>query len=178
MAYLELAENYGGTNYYSSLAEDPQDLYIFVPNDSTGESGMYVREDYFDNLSPLEWEQTMEALAPYQPEQLSGIFSGMRERIAERRERRTERKDARQEKRVARAGTGLFGGKLKSFIGGLIPGQDPQQPAPSYQDPTRDFQIGFTDVQPTFWDKNKMWIIPAGAVVLVGGVYLLTKKKK
>lgn len=176
MAYLELAEN-GGFNRY--MAENsPEDLYIFVPDTPSGESGKWVREDYFDNLDPVTWERVMEELADYQPEQLSGLFSGMRERIAERRERRTERRDTRQDRRQTRAeGGGIFGGIGKA-IGGLFGGGQDQAPVQQYDQGGRGLQVDFNTEPETFWDKNKMWIIPAGGVVVIGGIYLLTKKKK
>jgi len=49
-------------------------------------------------------------------------------------------------------------------------------------DPTVTNATGFERVEPfkeqNFFDKNKTWLIPVGAVALIGGIYLLTKKKK
>lgn len=41
----------------------------------------------------------------------------------------------------------------------------------SVSDPMRDTQ------EESFFQQNKNWLIPVGAVVVVGGVYLLTRKK-
>lgn len=172
MAYLELADN----DPFHNLSAPAEELYIFVPNDESGQDGIYVREDYFDDLPAAEWENVMMQLAPYQPEQLSGIFSGMKERIAERRERRTDRRETRATKRETRAAQGgIFGGIGKS-IAGIFGGGGQQALAPDTS--TRDFSVGFTDTPPSFLDKNKAWLIPVGIVTVVGGIYLATKKKK
>jgi hypothetical protein len=42
--------------------------------------------------------------------------------------------------------------------------------------PASDFQE-IDPNQQNFFQKNKTWIIPVGAGVLIGGIYLLTKKK-
>lgn len=182
MAYLQLAENSNGFNRY--LAESPEEFYIFVPNDATGESGIWVREDYFDDLPESEWERVMSELADYQPEMMNGIFSRIRENIAERRERRAERKDARQTSRMERIegrSGGLFGGKLKGFIGSLIPGAGQQmQPGAMDMQPgqTRDLSIQWQD-QPQSWaQRNKIPLIIGGVAVAGGIIYLATRKKK
>lgn len=175
--YLQLADNRKSWYDYSqSLAEtNPEELYIYVPHDASGETGVYVREDYFDNLPDAEWQATMEQLAPYQDVGMSGIFSGIRERISARKERRAERQETRQQKRLDRAGTGLFGGKLKSFIGGLIPGGEPQ---PIYSEDrggiTGGVQFGAGEVP---FYKKPAFII--GSLLVVGTtVVLLARSKK
>jgi hypothetical protein len=53
-------------------------------------------------------------------------------------------------------------------------------------DPVQTPATGFDIVDPTpdqskgsiFWANNKNWLIPVGAVAAIGGLYLLTKKKK
>jgi len=171
MPHLQLAD---GQRYLAEV--QPQDLYVFIPDDETGATGKWVREDYFDNLDGMVWEQTMAALAPYQPDQMSGIFSGIKERIAERRERRTDRKEGRQEKRQQRAETGLFGGKLKGFISSLIPGGGGQQQFPT-DGGTRGIDIDWSSTPPTFWEQNKTPILIGGAVLVAGGIYLATRNK-
>jgi len=186
MPYLELAENVGGVDYYQSLAQNTttQDLYVFVPTDPSGQTGKWVREDYFDNLPPAQWEQVMEELADYQPDMMNGIFSNIRENIAARRERRGERKDARQDSKMERIegrSGGLFGGKLKNLVSSFIPdmGGGAGMNVPTGLPPmTRDMSIEFGTEPPSFFDKNKAWLIPVGAAALIGGVYLITKKKK
>ena len=189
MAYLELAEGYLNEQpgFVRYMAETPEDLYVFVPTTPDGSEGMYVREDYFDNLPPGEWERVMNELADYQPAHMNGIFSRIRENIAARRERRDERKTARQDsqmKRIEGRSGGLFGGKLKGFIGSLIPGGDQAgmnmpTSAPGGMMPTRDpWNIDFQAGQQSWFDQNKAWVIPAGIGAAALTVYLVTKKKK
>jgi hypothetical protein len=81
--------------------------------------------------------------------------------------------------RIEGRSEGLFGGKLKSFIGSIIPGaQTPadQMPMTPTRDPVLDFS--FQTQPPTFFERNKGLIIGVGAVVLIGGIYFITKKKK
>jgi len=182
MPHLQLAE--GFTRY---LAEDPKDLYVFVPSNYDGTEGQFVREDYFDNLSPQEWEMVMAELADYQPQQMNGIFSNIRENIAARRERRDERKEAKQQasiERIESRSEGLFGGKLRNFVGSLIPGapaaaQTPiQQPIRGMMPNSRAFDLDFSTQPPSFFEQNKGWLIPVGLGAAGLGIYFLTKKKK
>ncbi len=188
MAYLELAES--GIDYFQNIQQAdrtlsqtfeqyPEDLYIFIPDDETGQNGIWVREDYFDDLTDDEWERTMDGLADYQPEMMNGIFSRMRENIAARRQRRSERKETRQTTRTARIEGregGLFGGKLKGFISSLIPGGEQPYIEPGVNG-GRGFEVGFTTEQPTFFDKNKGWILPVGGLLIVGGIVMATRSK-
>lgn len=184
MAFLELAENsrtYGGESFYQALAENPEQLYIEIPdpNDITGQATMMVREDYFDNLPDHQWEQIMDEL---EPPMMSGLFDRWRENREKRRQRRDERRAARQESRMSRIESresGLFGGALKGLtqniggaLGGLFGGGQ-TMPMDS-----RALDLQFTTQQPTFFERNKGLIIGAGVVVLVGGAYLIMKNKK
>ena len=77
--YLELAEN-----NTTGAGLSP---YIMLPN------GKYVREDYFDNLPPSQWEAVMDQIER---------GGGMAEYLADRSTRRA-RKQARVEKKQAKA---------------------------------------------------------------------------
>jgi len=139
--YLELAEN--GNDYLQNnddlyldengdLLEGEETLspYIFVPG-QPGEEGVYIREDYFDDLPDNDWERLMMYLEANQPGMsLFGLGKKARARRAERKDRKLERKlqkiGARGEKRavVARAGGGLagLGRGLQGVIGGIFGG--------------------------------------------------------
>jgi hypothetical protein len=104
MSYLQLADN--GTS------EKVMDNYIFVPAGFDGAmQDSYVREDVFDDMDPVAFEEMMLALEPYQGEMLSGWFDkesrdarrkARRERRAERRKARAERVKARRDNRARR----------------------------------------------------------------------------
>lgn len=118
--YLELAEN--GNDYLQendemyldengNVVEGEETLspYIFVPGQQ-GQQGVYVREDYFDDLPDAEWEQLMTYLESNQPGMsLFGFGAKGRERRLERRERRHERK-------IEKLGAG---GGIQGFMKGI-----------------------------------------------------------
>lgn len=183
--YLELAEN--GTNYLTQndelyldqngeLVEGEEEVspYIFVPGQQ-GEEGVYIREDYFDDLSDHDWERLMMYLEANQPGMsLFGLGKKGRARRAERRERKQERKVQRIEARsggralVAQAGGGLagLGQGLSGILGSIFGGKGEEQAA-------REGQI--VSDRPNYTP----WII-GGAVVLGGGalIWAATRKKK
>jgi hypothetical protein len=78
MALLQLAEN-----PYNMLAENElylsqngtvADNYLFIPSGMFGMTeDTYVRSDFFDSLSDVEFDAVMSALAPYQAQGLSAI---------------------------------------------------------------------------------------------------------
>lgn len=170
MAYLQLAENAQSEQaFYNSLAENPKQFYVFVPAEGTPNGGVWVREDYFDNLPADEWQKTMVALAPYQPQQMSGIISNIRENIQERRERRDIRRDARSEQ-VQQGGT--FGQRLLNTVGGIFGKGDQAAQTKEMQLPDYQVQIG-NEKQ---WYQNPLVIV--GGLAAVGGIiYLATRNK-
>jgi len=172
MATLQLAENggrsYGGEQFYQSLADSPKDLYLFVPNDPSGSDGVWVREDYFDNLPADQWQKVMITLDPYQPKPVNGIFSNIKANIQERRDRRDLRRDARTERVVSGQ---TFGQRLVDTVGGIF-GKD-QQTAPV--DQRTGIEFGYTD-QPApkpLWQNP--FVIVGGLGLLGLGVYALAK---
>jgi len=196
--YLQLADK--GDQWLDSLAENgdsPQDLYIFVPDDPSGRSGKWVREDFFDNLSPLEWESVMDELEPFQPQaQLSGVFSNWKEKRAARKEDRsikkgekTRRKEerhaskmagrsTRQQRRLMKGGESGEGGErgmeifrgVTDTIGGIFGGGGGQQ--------QRGFEGGFGFEPEKSWMAKNWPILVVGGVVVIGGIALATRKKK
>lgn len=78
MALLQLAES-----PYNMLAENElylsengtvADNYLFIPSGMFGMTeDTYVRSDFFDSLSDVEFDAVMSALAPYQAQGLSAI---------------------------------------------------------------------------------------------------------
>jgi hypothetical protein len=204
--YLQLADN-GQDQWMDSLAEEsPQDLYIFVPHDESGETGEWIREDHFDHLSPIEWNAVMDQLEPYQPSaQLSGIFSNFKEKRAARKEGRAQKKfdkregkslkksekerrkeerhagrmssrQSRQEKRLTKGGSGFdmdkgmeIGGNILDTVGGMFGGGGGGD---------RGFEGGFSYGEEKSWMAKNWPILAVGGVVLIGGAYFLTKKKK
>ena len=93
MSYLQLADN--GTS------DKVMDNYIFVPAGFDGAmQDSYVREDVFDDMDPVAFQEMMLALEPYQGEMLSGWFD--KESIQARREARAKRRAARREARAKR----------------------------------------------------------------------------
>lgn len=171
MAYLQLAErNNSEQAFYNSLAENPKQFYVFVPNEQAANGGVWVREDYFDNLPADEWSKTMAALAPYQPQQMSGIISNIRENIQERRERRDIRRDARTEA-VQQGGT--FGQRILNTVGSLFGKGDQAAQTKEMQLPEYQVQIGN---EPKQWYQNPVVIV--GGLAAIGGIiYLATRKK-
>ena len=169
MAYLQLAENNSEQAFYNSLAENPKQFYLFVPNDQAANGGVWVREDYFDNLPPDQWAQTMAALAPYQPQQMSGIFSNIKQNIADRRERRDLRRDARTAE-IQQGGT--FGSRLLNTVSGIFGKGDQAAQTKEMQLPDYQVQIGSEQKQ---WYQNPVVIV--GGLAAIGGIiYLATRK--
>ncbi len=175
MAYLELAENSD-----TIVEQAPEELYIFIPEDATGQNGVWVREDYFDHLTDDEWERTMSGLADFQPDMMNGIFDRMRENIAARRERRADRKEGRQESRMGRIEGregGIFGGKLKNLIGSFLPDFGGGQQIPA-DFPTRGFDLDVGYQTPSFFERNKGLVIGGVLLLAVGGTVLALKMGK
>jgi len=163
---------------YLQLAENSTDPYISIP---TNQGLVKVREDYFDNLSPADWEATMTRLAPFQP---SGGLSELSDKETRRRrkEARTQKKEARAadvasgaraERRAAALGKVTDAlGKVAGAAGNLLPGLMPGAGAP-----------GAVPDATLIPDKEKneglpKWVIPVGiGVAGLGLVYFLTRKK-
>jgi len=182
--YLELAEN-GTDNLYldegenelyldenGQLVEGEEEVspYIFVPGQQ-GQKGVYVREDYFDDLPDQDWERLFIELEAQQPGlSLFGLGKKGRARRAERRDRRSERKLQKIETRasgragVARAGGGLagFGQGLSGLASSIFGGGGGGELPPGAPPPEKS-------VLP--------WVIGGVAVIGLGALLLMRKKK-
>lgn len=162
---------------YLQLAESGNDPYISVP---TSQGLIKVREDYFDDLSPAEWEKTMDRLAPFQPS--SGLSElSDKETRRRRKEARTQKKEAKSAKKAAKAEDIKSGarserrkaifGKVTDTIGGVVgkflPGGDQSSVGPEVAPEVQQESSGLPK-----------WVIPVGiGVAGIGLVYFLTKKK-
>jgi LPXTG-motif cell wall-anchored protein len=185
MAYLQLADNSSTINRTALI----DDNYVFIP---TPEGGKYVREDYFDQFDDVTFIQIMEALEPYQNVGTAGIFKKWKERRAEKRDERKARRAAKQERknlrvqskadaRRQRSQGGGFFGKALDTVKGIFGGQD------EIIDAGVNFQTGQQPdaffnarTRPESWIPgipNAVTII-GGVVLIGGGIYLATRKKK
>ena len=171
--HLELAEE---PDYYlqedNYLMEEDESPYIFIPG-APGEEGIYVREDYFDDLPEDQYDEVMAYLEGAQ--QSLGLFGFGKKARARRVERRAVRQANKLERIAARgaAGTGLKG--LFSGIAGIFGGGRAQaEPAPYTQLPApTPFPVGAT--------KKRNWtpiIIGGIALVVVGGMLLARRRRK
>ena len=188
MAFLQLADN------YSMLAQNRSENYIFIPAGYAGATkDMNVREDYFDNLSDAEYLAMMQELAPFQSQGLSvvPIIAGAASAAAPV----VKKLIARRQARVA-AGTAkpLFKpGGLISRIGDKIKAKQAgggdlttvtnqnNMPVDTRGGGSGSFEFNIDDqTQPeqTFFQKYKMPLLIGGGVLLVGGIYLATRKKR
>lgn len=185
MAYLQLAEE---NDYYSQLAENPKENYIFIPAGYKGAAkDMHVREDYFDGMPEAEYMQMIQELAPYQSVGLSAVGAalatagGIAKKLIDKRKARVAAGTAKP----------LFKpGGLISKIGAKLKGANQNQPSEEVAIFERNAPISGsvnvgganidfgTEPQKTFFQKYKTPLIIGGVVLLAGGVYLATRKKK
>jgi len=169
--YLELAENdndYLQQNDELYLDQDGQlvegeetlSAYIFVPGQQ-GEEGVYVREDYFDDLPDDDWDRLMIYLEANQPGMsLFGLGAKGRARRQERRARRQERKLERIETR------GAAGGGLGGFLGGIFGKRGNGAP----EGPP--LRIG--QERKPVWP----WVLGGAAVIGIGAIALRRRRKR
>lgn len=173
MGYLQLAEG------YENLAESVianQDKYIFIPMGYRGaQKDLYVREDFFDNLPDSDYQQMMFELSKYQN---TGLSSNASERRAARKAKKAQKKSTKaatkDEKKAKRAER--FGGildKVGGIVGNIVGGKS--------VDVTADqggFSVDVNQEEESWLSRNKI-PVAIGAVVLIGGgIYLATRKKK
>ncbi len=195
MGSLQLAD--AGNSAH--LSQPPSHLYIWVPDDDSGETGKYVREDFFDVYSDVQFDAIMDLLAPYQDEGLEDNHLGFRlfgigkpsARQQDRRDRRNTRKDqkiqmkdARIQKKLA-VGRGEIPGGLESITGaisGIFGGgaQPDMEPLPGGAMPRLGRGVSVDIGSGVGSTPN--WVKPVaivGGLLIIGGViYMATKKKK
>lgn len=180
------------TRRYPSRLNDGQEEinpYIFIPDFEAGTGGIYVREDKFDYMPADQYKLFMAMLAPYQPAQGMDELSNKanrerrREQRAKKREGKEARKQQKQDRRDSRthskndarakksegggdgeggAGSGILD-RIKSGVSKFInKGQDGGDGAPAPE-------------ETPFYKKPL--VIGIAAAVVIGGVYMATKKK-
>ena len=179
MSYLQLADN----NY---LAQKPNDLYIFIPQGYRGaESDSYVREDIFDNLSPMDYQQLMYELNPYQNKGMSELSdrASRKEARAEkkktkgagaRREARAQRQKTRQDAKTERSKSGGGIGGILDKVGGIA-GKILNKGGSVEVDGS---VLEYNPAEESFFSKYKTPLLIGGGLIAVGTIYMLTKKKK
>jgi hypothetical protein len=202
MALLQLAEN-----PYNMLAENElylsqngtvADNYLFIPSGMFGMTeDTYVRSDFFDSLSDVEFDAVMSALAPYQAQGLSAIgiasaVTGLGKFAAPAVQKaiakRAEKKAAGTVKPIFKPGGTLSGlvDKVKAGVTKLKDVPAPKQneviekttPISGSVDiggTTLDFSTGQPEKE-SFFTKYKTPLIVAG--VAVGGLILYKVFKK
>lgn len=193
MSYLQLAEN----DPYNRLAEgNPLKNYIFIPAGMLGmTSDTYVREDFFDELAPDEYQKVITALAPYQNTGLSfagvGALATTGLKVAGNLIKR------RQERVAAGTAKPLFkkGGKISNFIEKLKAAKaasatDTNADMPTGKkgepfDVSASVDVGGTNVdistsggKESFLKKYKTPLLIGGGILVAGGLYLALRKKK
>lgn len=194
MAYLQLAEN------DNMLSANPMEHYILIPPGFMGnKETQYVREDYFDTMDPQQYKTLMLQLAPYQTQTMSegeigsalsfaaGFIPGVGP-VASKAVNLVSKLAQRRKERIA-SGEVQKGGLLKGLLkkkagqptaepttkGATIPPIDA-----SVSVGGQEFTVG-TQKQGWWASQSKVTkglIIGGGAVAVIGGVYLLTRKKK
>jgi len=185
--YLQLADNgqpaYLGAGHMSQGA-DLLEYMVAIPNSDGGIS--WVREDMLDDVPDEILYQILES----QPH-----MAGIRDWFGRMKERRQERKTERQNRRIQNKAAkfderqrrrDIKGGGIIERIGqaaqGVI-GQTQWAKDAPMAPPARgaeDFfpQItGSANIGVAQWWQNPAVLI-GGAVVVLGGIYLLTKKKR
>lgn len=179
MSYLQLADNY--------LAQKPNDLYIFIPQGFRGaENDSYVREDIFDNLSPMDYQQLMYELNPYQNKGMSELSdrASRKEARAEkkktkgagaRREARASRQKTRQDAKTERAKMGGGIGGILDKVGGIAGKILNKGGSVEVDGSVLEYDPADNE---SFFSKYKTPLLIGGGLVAVGAIYMLTKKKK
>jgi hypothetical protein len=201
--YLQLAEGTNDGNY-TELAEDMTsalDMYVFIPANFLPEfnKDTYVRADYFNKYDIATAQALLNQLASMQTVGVSAIgiaalaTGGIKfaQNIIQNR----------KEKVAAGTAKPLFkpGGKLANLIAKVKPAAQqikaaqeekkgpilPTEPVgASVQLPAGSFNVGFNPAeqpaaaQGNFFQRYKTPLIIGGALLAVGGVYLLMKRKK
>lgn len=201
--YLQLAEGENNGNY-SALAQNSTllDNYVFVPAGFLDNpENMYVRADYFaTNFDPATANALIDELAkrqvvgmsvvPIPPQAITAGLNAAKKLVGGIVQKRQEKIAAGTAKPLFKPG-GIFD-KLKGKIlqggaGGAMEKKGEPLTAPvggSITLPQGTINAGFVPAeQPatgatSFFQKNKTLLIVGGAALLVGGVYLATRKKR
>jgi len=203
MALLQLAEspfNALAENESMYLSQGPiAENYLFIPAGLFGmDSDTYVRSDFFDSLSDVEFDAVMTSLAPYQPQGLSAvgaIVSGavavgqkVAPAIQKAIDKRQEKVAAGTVKPIFKPGGALsnLAGKVKAGINKLkdVPASKAGEVIEKTTPVSGSVEIGGTTVdfstgqpqQENFFTKYKTPLLIGGAA-LAGLVLFRTFKK-
>jgi hypothetical protein len=186
MSYLQLAENGQIQRTAPMTAANSKEFYVFIPFDTSGTTGRWVREDLLDDLDPRSYQSLMDYVEPFQPDgEKRGMLSGKgRDRREARREERKadkaekrETKEANKTERKAKRSETF--GKILDTVGGVaknIFGTTDVTGGVNFETGERpEFSLKTqTDTRP-FYMKPAFII---GSLVVVGGViYFATRKK-
>jgi len=195
--YLQLAEGENNGNY-AALAETVTDNYVFIPAGFLPEfnKDSYVRADYFLKYDPMVADQLLKNLNQYQP-MSEGVIQGALNfipgfgPIASKGLGVAKQLIENRKAKVA-AGTAqpLFkpGGKLSNLLnkkGSKTPEDQTKKIGGDLTLTTDQGDLGVSfkpkdEAVPkeSFFKKNKTLIIAGGAVLLIGGIFLATRKHK
>lgn len=160
---------------------DISEYYLNVPTDDGGI--VKVREDFLDNYNDEEFAAIMDVLEPYQEKTMSGLFSGLRERIQTRREQRktvdpetglTQRQTYKLQRQAQRGETI---GKMVDAVKGIFGGGSSQQ-EPDLRQLNIQGGLGFESQQsPPQGSNTKTALIIGGSALALILIYKMMKKK-
>ena len=188
--YLQLAEGENNGNY-NALAESGgvMDNYVFIPAGFLPEfnKDTYVRADYFNKYDPTTAEALINALAAQQTVGLSVV--GVAAVATGGLKLAKSLIDNRKAKVAAGTAKPLFkpGGLFDKLKGSITPQEKklnlPTQDTGITVDTGKGtFDVGFKpkpeEEQPSFFTKYKTPLLIGAGVLAVGGIYMLTRKKK
>lgn len=197
--YLQLAEPQKNQKIENPFVYVPSFMFerYGIRNPVPGKEGMFIREDWFDNLDPLQWKKVILELSKYQPSGVSesehlasradrkAKRKGKKEtKLQTKKETRDAKKDAQSEKREDRkeklkGAAGIFGTVLKGVASSFLTPQ--VDPGAMRTDPSVDPSApALPDAEKKPWYKTTggMIGIGAGTLVLIGGIWYATKPKK
>ena len=178
--------------------------YIFIPGGllpNTPED-KYVRLDFFDDLPEAEFLAIMQKLLPYQKNTLSdsvvsnlvgmvpgigGTLKGVTNIVGGLFKGRKARKEAKKAKNAEKTN------KLKTSVDDMLKKaqsknvQNTELPTKSMDLPPfdisttiagQDYSVSTAPEKQSFFKKYKTPLLIGGGVLLLGGIYLVTRKKR
>lgn len=192
--FLQLAEGENNGNYKALAENNALDNYIYVPANFLPEfpNDTYVRADYFsNNYDTATADMLVNKLASMQVTGMSVVGTAVASAgiaLAKKLIEQRKQKVASGEKQpLFKAGGLLDRAKQKLLnIKNAQMNQTKDMPTEpigaNIQLPSGSVNVGFQpseQAQPNFFQKNKTaLLIGGGALVLIGGIYLITRKKR
>jgi hypothetical protein len=197
--YLQLAEGENNGNYAALADTTVTDNYVFIPAGFLPEfnKDSYVRADYFLQYDPMVADQLLKNLNQYQPMSeglIQGALNfipgfgpiaskglGVAKQLIENRKSKVADGTAKPLLKP--------GGALSKLAGKIGTGAQTKKAGitepigAEVTLPGGTINAGFTPSEQTttkdsFFKKNKTLIIAGGAVLLIGGIFLATRKHK